>query len=261
MRSKRATSAHDDIRERHRKRQLRKKRVRFTIFCISMTLLLLLAAIAIVFLTPWFHVAEVSVVGNEQIETANIIEASGIKKGESVFAFSMGSVEEKLLQVPYVKTVKAKRKLPKTIVIEIEESHAITYIQKDGLNIGIDETGEAVFAGTEAPEGLISVAGMEVDTYTLGAPLLGKNPKQLEILMELLRVTEECGCRDQIHSIDVTKTEDISFTYGQGLTVLVGDTYDLQRKILTFIEIKGKLPENSKGEIDLRIDGRGYFRP
>lgn len=260
-RSKRAIAAGDDIRERHRKRQLKKKRVRFAVFCISMALLVLLAACAVVFLTPWFHVSEVTVIGNSQIESANLIEASEIKKGESIFAFSMGSVEEKLLKVPYVKTVKAKRKLPKTVVVEITESRALAYIQKDNLKICIDDMGEAVFAGAEAPEGLISVVGVEFDAYTLGEPLTSQNSEQMEMLMEILRVTAECGCREGIHSIDVTREENISFTYGQGLTVLCGDTYDLQRKILTFMEIRDQLPENAKGEIDLRIDGRGYYKP
>lgn len=260
-RSKRATAAGDDIRERHRKRQLKKKRFRFAVFCICMVLLVLLAASAVVFLTPWFHVSEVTVVGNSRVESADLIEASEIKKGESIFAFSMGGVEEKLLKVPYVKTVTAKRKLPKTVVVEITESRPVAYIEKENLKIGVDDMGEAVFAGAEAPEGLIRVVGVEFDAYTLGAPLVSKSPEQMEILMELLRVTEECGCIDGIHSMDVTHEENISFTYGQGLTVLCGDTYDLSRKILTFMEIKNQLPENAKGEIDLRIDGRGYYRP
>ncbi len=260
-RSKHAISAGDDIRERHRKRQLKKKRVRFTVFCICMALLVLLVASAVVFLTPWFHVAEVRVSGNSQIESATLIEASEIKKGESIFAFSMGSVEEKLLKVPYVKTAGAKRKLPKTVIVEITESRAVAYIQKDNLKICIDNMGEAVSASAEAPEGLISVAGMEIDSYTLGEPLVSKNPEQTETLMEILRVAEESGCLSGIHSVDITREENISFTYGQGLTVLCGDTYDLPRKILTFIEIKNQLPENAKGEIDLRIDGRGYYRP
>ncbi len=254
-------SVRDDIRERHRKRQLKKKRIRFTVFCICMLLLLFIAACAVVFLTPWFHVAQVNVTGNSQVESADLIEASGINKGESIFAFSMGSVEEKLLKVPYIETVKAKRKLPKTVEIRVEESHAIACIEHDAMQLCIDENGEAVYAGAMPPEGLISVSGVAVETYTLGEPLMSENAAQLETLLELISVAEENGCRDGIHSIDLTQAENLRFTYGQGLTVLCGDAYDLPRKILTFMEVVRELPENAKGEIDLRISGKAYYRP
>ncbi len=260
-RSKRVVSVHDDIRERHRKRQLKKKRVRFTVFCICMLLLLMLAASAVVFLTPWFHVTQVSVIGNAQVESADLITASGIRKGESIFAFRMGDVEENLLKVPYIKAVNAKRKLPKTVEIHVEESHAIACIEKDAIQICIDENGEAVYAGALAPEGLVSVTGMEIEGYTLGAPLETKADAQMGTLLELIALAEENGCREGIHSIDLAQTENLRFTYGQGLTVLCGDTFDLSRKLLTFMEVVRELPANAKGEIDLRISGKAYYRP
>lgn len=260
-RSKRVVPVHGDIRERHRKRQLKKKRIRFTIFCICMLLLLLIAASAVVFLTPWFHVTQVNVTGNSQVESADLIEASGIKKGESIFAFRMGSVEESLLKVPYIQTVRAKRKLPKTVEIQVTESRAVARIEHDAMQICIDENGEAVYAGAMPPEGLVSVLGLSIEKYTLGAPLELKNAAQMETLLELIRVAEESGCREGIHSIDMTVGENLRFTYGQGLTVLCGETYDLSRKILTFMEVIGELPENAKGEIDLRISGKAYYRP
>lgn len=254
-------SVHDDIRERHRKRQLKKKRVRFTVFCICMLLLLMLAASAVVFLTPWFHVAQVTVVGNSQVESADLIAASGIRKGESIFAFRMDRVEENLLKVPYIKSVSSKRKLPKTVEIRVEESHAVASLEHNAMQICIDENGEAVYAGAMPPEGLISVQGMKIEGYTLGEPLQPENATQMETLLELLRVAEENGCYSGIHSVDLSQAENLRFTYGQGLTVLCGDNYDLSRKILTFMAVVSELPENAKGEIDLRISGKGYYRP
>ena len=89
MNSRRAVPVHEDIRERQRRRQRKKKRIRFTFFCICIALAIVLAACAIVFLTPWFHVSHVQVQGNAQLETADLIAASEIKKGESIFAFSI----------------------------------------------------------------------------------------------------------------------------------------------------------------------------
>lgn len=260
-RKKRILSVHDDIRERHRKRQIRKKRTRFALFCVLMLLLFVLAASAVVFLTPWFHVTDVSVVGNAQVEAADLIAASGINKGESIFSYNMHKVENALLEVPYIKTVQAKRKLPKTVVLTVTESHAVASIEQDTLPICIDETGEVVYAGSMPPEGLVTVTGLSVAEYTLGAPLKPENEKQYETLLELISIAEAHGCFSEMHSIDVTKAEDIRFTYGQGLTVICGDAYDLSRKILTFIEVARELPPNAKGEIDLRISSKAYYRP
>ncbi len=261
VRNKRIVSVHDDIRERHRKRQLRKKRTRFVLFCALMALLLLLTACAIAFLTPWFYISEVNVIGNEQVQTADLITASGIKKGESVFAVHLGKVETLLEKVPYIKTVQAKRKLPKTIDLTVTESHATASFEKDGLRVCIDEVGKVVYAGALPPENLISVTGVEIGTYALGEPLIVENQNAFETVLELISIAEENGHRAGIHSIDITKTENIRFTYGQGLTVICGDAYDLSRKILTFIEVVRELPENAKGEIDLRIGSKAYYRP
>ncbi len=258
---RRVIPVHEDIRERHRKRQLKKKRVRFTLFCIGMLFLLFVAGTAVVFLTPWFHVDAVTVQGNAQVESADLIEASGINKGESIFAFSLGSVEENLLAVPYVKSVSVKRKLPKTISITVQESTAVARIEKDAMQICIDETGEVVYAGAQPPENLILVLGTAVEEYTLGAPLTLAEGKSPELLMEFIDAVRELGIAGGIHSVDLTVAENLTFTYGQGLRVLCGDSYDLKRKLLTFIEVAHELPENAKGEIDLRISGKGYYRP
>ncbi len=261
MKNRRVLPVHEDIRERHRKRQLKKKRVRFIFFCISMLLLFLAAATAVVFLTPWFHTQAVIVQGNAQVDSADLIEASTIKKGESIFAVSLSSVEERLLQIPYVKAATVKRKLPNTIVISVQESTAVARIEKESMQICLDEMGEVVYAGANPPENLILVLGVPVEEYTLGAPLLLADGKAPALLMEFIGAVREVGLLGNIHSVDMTVAENIKITYGQGLTVLFGDSYDLKRKLLTFMEIAHELPENAKGEIDLRISGKGFYRP
>ncbi len=257
----RVVPVNSDIRERHRKRQLKKKRVRFTIFCTCIVLLLALVVAAIIFLTPWFHVNTVIVEGNAQTQAADLIAASGIKKGQSVFAVRMDKVEAAVMKVPYVKTATAKRKLPNTIVITVTESHMVARIEQNGLQICIDEAGEVVNASAEPPAEVLAVTGVEVSGYTPGEPLVPVQEAQFKVLLNFLNVAQDTGCLVGMHTLDVTDTNRITFTYGQGLNIIVGDTYDLKQKWLTFVEAVKNLPANAKGEIDLRIIGEAHYNP
>lgn len=262
MQSKKRTEpVHDDIRERHRKRQLKKKRVRFTIFCFLMAFILLLAACAVVFLTPWFHVSAVAVTGNVQVQTADVVRASEIKTGENIFSVSLKEVEARLAKVAYVKSATVKRKLPDKIEIAITESHAVGCFQSQNTFVCFDETGKIVSTAAQPPEGVMTVEGLEAVKCTVGERIQVKNAQKLDTLLSLIAAAETNGCFTGIRSVDITKAEEVRFTYGQGLYVICGDLYDINRKLLTFMEVVKELPDNAKGEIDLRISSKAYYRP
>lgn len=257
-----STAGGEDIRTRHMKRQKKKRKRR--IFIRSLLLLLLLAAVCgiLLFLTPWFNIVQISVEGNSQVQTDAITAQSEIYSGANIFKVSTSYAREKISQMPYIKSVEVRRKLPNKIIIEIQESHAAACMANAGGYVIIDEDGKVLEIVQEAPSGCMQIVGCELKEFKLGQKIKVDSDEKFDIIILCIDEFEKNALSGAVNTLDITNTVDIKFTYENRLTVFCGEAENLYRKLLTFNEIAfNQLSPNARGEIDLRIDGKSYYRP
>lgn len=252
----------DDIRVRHMKRQ-KKKRLRKIFFRTLFLLILLGLALGIViFLTPWFHINEIQVSGNSQVSREELIYTSGIYTGNNIFKVNLGQVKSSLEQMPYIEQAEVKRILPDKISIVVTESHqaaCILYLDRYAI---LDENGEVLDIVVQKPENLLEIKGITLAEAAAGQKVVLESEDAFDIITTLIDKFEERGIMQSVTSLDVAQPLDIKFSYENRLLVYLGDISNLEWKFLMFEEIAmHQQPPNAKGEIDLRIDGQGSFRP
>jgi len=118
-----------------------------------------------------FYVESFEITGNDHFTDSMATDICGIKTGKNIFfETDLKTARYNLLSSPYVRVAKIKRKLPKTIVIEIEEREefaaakvpqGIAIVDKDGLVLRI----------SDAEPYLPLISGMQVISAEPGKPL------------------------------------------------------------------------------------------
>ena len=252
----------DDIRARHMKRQKKKRRRRIFLRTFLLLFLLGIVLFVVAFLTPWFNIAQITVAGNAQLKSEDIVAQSGIYAGNNIFRISTTQAREKIASMPYVKSVEVKRQLPNKILIEVQESHMAAYLPYAGGYAAIDEAGKGLSLMPEPPEGYMQILGCELKEFKIGQKIKVDADEKFDIILLYIDEFEKAEILGKVNTLDVTNTVDVKFTFENRLAVFCGDSQDVTRKLLTFAEVAyNQLSPNARGEIDLRLDGKAYYRP
>ena len=94
-----------------------------------------------VFNLPYFYVKNVEIKGNVRLSSSEILEKIPSPFYNSIFKVSLKKISGEILSKLPVKKVKVKRKLPSTVIIEIEERFPYACVErKDGI-WEVDEEG------------------------------------------------------------------------------------------------------------------------
>jgi cell division septal protein FtsQ len=78
--------------------------------------------------SPRFCVSEIKVRGNSKINTDEIMEKAEWCMGANIFSLNLKRIEEKLREDVRAKDVQVKRRLPRCILIEVEEKVPVLWI-------------------------------------------------------------------------------------------------------------------------------------
>lgn len=254
--------AGEDIRARHIQRQKKRRKRRMFLKAFLTAAFLFVLVAVLLFLTPWFNINTIDVVGNSHVESDNIIAQSEIYLGANIFKISTSHAQEKISRMPYIKSVNVKRSFPSKVVIEVTESHEAGYFEHGGGYILIDEDGKVLDSMTKPPQGCMKIVGCEIEENLIGEKIKIDSDEKFDIILMYIGEFEQTDFYDKVDMLDVSNTVDIKFGYDNRLTVYCGDLKDLDRKILTFTEVAfNQLSPNARGEIDLRIEGKTYYRP
>lgn len=138
---------------------------RATAFIVAMACM---ALFAFFLLADGFYVYSAEITGNRLVSQQDIYARSGID-GRNVFMLQPGKTEERLRDVPFIKTARVKVNLPARVQIEVEERSPVALWQLPGGAYGIAEDGTIL-----PPDGLrpgAPVVQAEGNVLQLGAKL------------------------------------------------------------------------------------------
>lgn len=149
----------------------RRKRRRALFFYIAVFLLVVVSAITLS-LTVLFKIDTIQVTGTSRYQAQQIVETSGIVRGENLFLAKTGNARKAIeSKLPYIKTAQISRRLPATIVIHVEDDTpkgAISYNEKYALVGSNDKVLEFADA---LPEGITLIKGLLLAEAKVGEPI------------------------------------------------------------------------------------------
>ena len=222
------------------KRRIRKRQriLKFLLFVLIITLIYLFA-----FKTSFFNIKSIKVVGNKKMSYDQIVKASLCVEGENIFKISKKSGEESLKRLPYVKDSKIKRKLPKELVIEVEERKEIAvipyigsfaYIDEEGYILSIEKSDEEV----ELPQ----ILGLELNNLEVGNNLFDALNK--DNINEFIVISDQSKLLSLMKFINFSDNNNMIIELKNGIKVAFGPLGNVKyklsflNKILEDIEVK-----------------------
>ncbi|WP_096199263.1 cell division protein FtsQ/DivIB [Bacillus sp. FJAT-45350] len=223
------------------KEQRRQRANRRLIFFLSFFFLLIL--FVIYFQSPLSQIKNIEVNGNYHIDDKQIIKRSSIQEGTSIWNLDTTMIEERISTIDEVNRVEVQRKLPTTIIIEVEEHPRVAYLFNDGKYYPILATGRFL------PE-------LPLHQFPSDAPIL-KNWEQgdvvEELATELMKLPE--SLKNRISEIYHTPTESDEMR----VTLFMNDGYEVHSTIRNFSERLAPYPSIVR-ELDPTVKGIVHMR-
>lgn len=234
----------------------RKKRKAFLRLVKWATLILLLIGGGIGFLlSSFFNIKKIEIVGNNKLTRDEAISLSQIEIEENTFKLLKNKIEKNIKQNAYVESVKIKRNLPSTILIEIEErvptymitfANAYAYINNQGYFVEISKE------KLELP--IITGYATKEEDIQLGERLCTEDLQKLDDILQIMKAAESNEIANIVTKINISDKQDYVLELkSEKKTVHVGDTSNLSTKMLYIKEI---IEQNKKieGEILVNTD-------
>ena len=170
--------------------------------------------------TPRFAVAEVEVRGGHVLDADAIRARLPFAPGDNIFRVDTGAAERALLAEPWIARASIRRRLPRTIVVEIVERTAAALVSSDGLYLA-DAEGRpfkrAELARGEG-DGLPIISGVPRALFATAPALAAARVKSgLAVL-----TAWSAGPRPRAGEIAVEPGGTTVYTYDDAIAVRVG---------------------------------------
>ena len=225
-----------------------------------------LVAGIVVALLLFFNINKISVTGDGVYSSEEIIRVSEIEIGDNLIFLSKNRINKLITEkLPYVGSVKLKRRLPAHLEIQVTKTDAVFGIAQDGFYTLLDRDGKVLETNVEyiGTDKTLLNAG-KVVSAVVGEKIVLENEKLFPRIEEVYETCEKVGLQG-ITEINITELHNIKVVYQGRITLELGKTDgDRLSKKLAFGKAaidKQNLEDNQfRGTINLTVDKKGYLQ-
>ncbi|MBR5245779.1 MAG: FtsQ-type POTRA domain-containing protein [Clostridia bacterium] len=220
----------------------------------------------VVALLLFFNINKISVTGDAVYGSEEIIQASEIEMGDNLIFLSKSRLNKLITEkLPYVGSIKIKRRLPAHLEIQVTKTDAVFGIAQNGFYTLLDREGKVLETNVEyvGTDKALLTAG-KVVSAVVGEKIVLENEKTFPRLKEVYDTCENVGLAD-ITEINITDLNNIKVVYQGRITLELGKTDgDRLSKKLAFGKAaidKQNVEDNQfRGTINLTVDKKGYLQ-
>lgn len=212
-------------------------------------------------LRRFLKVTSYDVAGISRYDREELIAASGVKKGDLLYAVDEDAVEARMMkECPYLSSVTVQVRFPNTLRIQVEGREAQWYLDIAGAKYALD--GELrVIAETANPVGVTKLLLPNIQSAIYGeVPLFGESETEKKRTLEVIDVIRRTSFKDRLTEVDLESRWDIHLVVDGDYRVSLGDLTDLEAKLRAVEAILAKetLAEHTSGSIVITKGVGGY---
>lgn len=209
----------------------------------------------------FLRVSEVEVEGNGYYTAEEIIEASGIERGDNLFFINRSATTSRIYsRLPYIELVDVRRSLPNRVVIAVTESQAVAYVAAESGYWAIDDSCKLLsqpdmggLGGLLRVEGLTPIAPAVGERIEAGVE---EGPK-VTYLSAILKRIAGLGLRSDVTWVDISSVSNPTFDYQGRFTVklgALGSEEDLDYKFQLLISAAEQMQAGDRGTLSIDAD-------
>ena len=233
---------------------------------VSGPIMFFLVIVAVIFvMSVFFRVSDIQVEGNVHYTDEEVIRAMDIEEGDNLFFFDrFAAIGRAFSKLPYIEQVSVERTLPNKVVITVEESTALAYLELGDEQWTMDYSCKVLGKAAEGETAsLIAVTGIRPGTLLIGEQMHTEGDVQepVDYLAEILYQIQERGLASQVARVDFSDYDSPELFYGGKFTVVLGPDQDVEHKFGMLMSVLEQLKEGDTGIIDLSDGVRAHFSP
>lgn len=259
-------SANEQRRDYAQKRRAQRQR-RLFIQCVAIGLCVTVAMV-VLSLTVFFRIDEIKIecAGELPYSDQEVIAASGISLNENILTCDADEVGAKLSKaLPYIGGAKVKRSLNGKVVITVELTPGCYSFSLGEKIVVVDPDGKVLEHKAEQSEDTYTeIVGADLSQATPGEKVELVDQGMFTLLSDMYTKLENAGVNN-VTSIDVTDVYDVTIVYDGRITMELGDTNNLDKKLALaamVIQRENQIDPEQHGVIDLgAVEGKAFFRP
>ena len=242
--------------------EARRRRRRRTVITALVLLVFIVAGIALS-VTVLFKIDSYRVEGDSIYTQEQLVDAFGHPEGENIFHFRMADAERQMEQkLPYLETVKVRRRLPGTVVFIVTPATEAYYIETESGALLLSSGLKVLNTAGQAADGLCKLNGVTAASPAAGSQFTTGTAETDAAVKALLDAVAASGLAG-VSSVDFTDPYELSLVYAGRITVKLGAATQLEYKL----EIVKKSLEDAyftdttAGILDASDAGRAVFKP
>ena len=235
-------------------------------FIYKLLSMLVICGTIIAAITLFFKVNHIEVSGQERYTADEIRVATGIQIGDNLFLLDKYDVADGIIEaLPYIEKIRINRKLPDTMLIEVEECGDPLAFVQDGFTWLVSHKGKIVEQTDEAlAKNYATVSGCQLLAPSVGTKiaLATEYAAKQTSMLELLSALHEAGMLAQLDGLRLEDAKELKMDYAGRFTVVMPyeADYDYQLRYLTAILTGGKIQANMTGTFDMtQANGKVNF--
>ena len=232
----------------------------------SAPVVFVLVVLGIIFvMSLLFRVSDIQVEGNTHYTDEEIIRAIDIEPGDNLFFFNRFAAFARVYsKLPYIENGSVERQLPNKVIITVEETTALAYLELGEEQWTLDHNCKVLGkAAAGELESLIPIVGIDPGTLLIGEQMQTEDQNQevVDFLADVLYQIEERGLYSEVRRVNFADPRSPEFTYGDKYTVVLGTRNNLEHKFGMFVSVLGKLKAGDVGIIDVSDGSTAHFSP
>lgn len=210
-----------------------------------------------------FNIKNINIKGNDIIKDKDIINSLGIENNKNIFMHSTKKLEEKLLENPYIESVKISKDIPNLFTIEVKERKPVALLKNNDKYCYIDIKGkllEIIPRIEDEEESIIVNIPYNINRNN---DIEFKNEHMSKRLLYLLECVEKDNLSKKISNIEFKNNDTITIIAKEGIKVFLYNdekiSYNISRMSAILIELQNDNIKN--GTIDLTYGDYALYRP
>ncbi len=254
----------DDLRRKEAQRKRRRKKL-FTILTVAVVLAVAAFAALIYALTWGTPIKEVVVTGVTAYSQQEVIDASGVMKGDNLFRVRESAVNRRLCEkLPYIGSVDVKYRLPDVLELVVTETTDKYLISGKSVFLCLDDEQKILSLKKKKPgDGQFRLDGFDDadgEIGTLYEPLTETDKKRFEAAKEIVKCLLENGL-EKANVIDLSDLEKIVIRYDGRINLYLGTTKNLSIRLRAAAEtLREKVSENVIGYLEITYEGKIFVK-
>ncbi len=223
---------------------------------------LLLAAILAFVAFQFFNLETVVVAGNDKYSYEQIVELSGVQKGENILKIDTDQVKANLESVYDIVCRELNILLPNTFEIKIRERKPVLTLQHADSFIVMDEEGFVLDIVSTMPENRPLVSGLNISEMVVGRNIGAEDDFRTITMHNLYTELSDFTILREIAEIDLFNVNSIKLITKNSIVIRIGQADKLRDKLRWATAIYDDLIGSgiSQGTIDVSSGEFGTFK-